>query len=94
MRDDSKKAENQRSNVMPIDGYVLSVDGKLKMRYERASEAMTAAVQLKQRYPVIKVAVYDAAQRVYKAVETEADDVSPAVSSGPAGPRISGSAAT
>ena len=50
---------------MPTDGYVLSVDGKLKTRYETAKEAMTAAAKLKETYPVIQVAVYDAAERVY-----------------------------
>ena len=29
-----KRPENLRANVRPIDGYVLSVDGKLKKRYE------------------------------------------------------------
>jgi hypothetical protein len=55
------KPANLRANVTPIDGYVLIVDGKLKTRYETSEEAMTAGQKLKQEYPVIQVAVLDAA---------------------------------
>ena len=48
---------------MPSNGYVLSVDGKLKTRFETSEEAMTAAVALKQSYPVIQISVFDAAAR-------------------------------
>ncbi len=53
---------------MPSDGYVMAVDGKLKARYESESDAMTAASKLKQSYPVLQIAVYDAAKRTYTAV--------------------------
>jgi hypothetical protein len=68
---ETKKPVNLRANAMPKDGYVLSVDGKLKARYETAKEAMTAGTKLKQSYPVIQVAVFDAAQHVYTPVEME-----------------------
>ena len=66
---DAKRPTNLRANVMPVDGYVLSVDGKLKKRYESAQEATAAATTLKQSYPVIKVAIYNAAERSYTPVE-------------------------
>ena len=56
---------------MPTDGYVMTVDGKLKTRYESESDAMTAASKLKQSYPVLQIAVYDAAQRTYTAVDSQ-----------------------
>lgn len=71
MNQETKKAVNLRANVMPSDGYVLVVDGKLKTRYESSTEAMAAASKLKQSYPVIQVAVYDATQRMYTAVDTQ-----------------------
>ncbi|HZP75022.1 MAG TPA: hypothetical protein VFB45_02650 [Pseudolabrys sp.] len=74
MSEGSKKAINLRANVMPTAGYTLSVDGKLKMSYETSSEAMAAASELKQRYPVVKVEVYDATQRVYTAVDAQKTD--------------------
>ena len=65
----AKKPANLLANAMPTDGHVLSVDGKLKTRYETAKEAMTAAAKLKETYPVIQVTVYDAAERKYSPLE-------------------------
>jgi len=65
---ETKKPENLRANVKPIDGFVLSIDGKLKNRYETSKDAMAAASQLKQSYPVIQVAIYDAAEHNYMPV--------------------------
>ncbi|MBI5909771.1 MAG: hypothetical protein HY848_07450 [Betaproteobacteria bacterium] len=64
----TEKPTNLRADVMPKDGYVLSVDGKLKTRYETSEDAMTAAVKLKQSYPVIQVTVFDAAARSHSPV--------------------------
>jgi len=71
MSDDTRKSKNLSANAMPKDGFALSVDGKLKMMYETAKEAMTAASKLKQSYPVVQVVVYDAAERVYTPVELQ-----------------------
>jgi hypothetical protein len=68
---ETKRPANLRADAMPVDGYVLSIDGKLKKRYEGAEEAMTAGTALKQSYPVIQVAVYDAAARIYTPVELQ-----------------------
>lgn len=65
----AKKPANLLANAIPTDGYVLSVDGKMKTRFDTAKEAMTAASNLKETYPVIQVAVYDAAKREYAPVE-------------------------
>jgi hypothetical protein len=56
---------------MPTDGFVLAVDGKLKTRFETSKEAMTAGAKLKESYPVIQVAVYDAAARKYTPVQAQ-----------------------
>jgi hypothetical protein len=69
MLQDTKKPANLRANAVPVDGYVLSVDGKLKTRYESAKDANAAGAKLKQSYPVIQVAVYDAVERNYTPVE-------------------------
>jgi len=68
---EAKRPANLRANAMPVDGFVLSIDGKLKMRYESAKDATAAGAKLKQSYPVIQVAVYDATARVYTPVELE-----------------------
>ena len=62
------KPANLRANAMPTEGYVLSVDGKLKTRFETEKEAMEAGAKLKRSYPVIQVTVLDAKARVYTEV--------------------------
>jgi hypothetical protein len=68
---ETKRPANLRANAVPVDGFVLSVDGKMKTRYESAKEAKAAGAKLKKNYPVIQVAIYDATQRVYTPVELQ-----------------------
>jgi hypothetical protein len=70
----SEKPANLRANAMPTEGFVLAVDGKLKTRFETSKEAMAAGAKLKQSYPVIQVAVYDAAERAYTPIEGKAEE--------------------
>ncbi len=65
------KPVNLRANAMPTDGYVLIVDGKLKTSYDTSEAAMTAGTKLKQSFPVIQVAVLDAAERISTPVELQ-----------------------
>jgi hypothetical protein len=71
MSEVAKQPTNLRANALPTDGYVLSIDGKLKARYETSKEAMTAGSQLKHNFPVIHVEIYDAAERKYTPVEAQ-----------------------
>jgi hypothetical protein len=71
MRQDTKKPANLRADVMPTDGYLLSVDGKLKKRFETVDEAVAEGAKLKQSFPMIQVAIYDAAARVSTPVELQ-----------------------
>jgi hypothetical protein len=75
MRQDTKKPANLRADVMPTDGYLLSVDGKLKKRYETVEEAVTEGSKLKQSFPMIQVAIYDAAKHVSTPVELQKTEV-------------------
>ena len=68
---ETKRPANLRANAMPVDGFVLSIDGKLKTRYENAKDATAAGTKLKQSYPVIQVAVYDATARVYTPIDLQ-----------------------
>ena len=71
MSEDTVKPAIPRADAIPTDGYVLSIDGKLKARYETSKEALAAGTKLKQSYPVIQVEIFDAAERVYTAVEAQ-----------------------
>lgn len=69
MNKDAMKPANLRANAMPVDGFVMTVDGKLKMRFESADDAAAAGAELKRRYPAIQVAVYDALARIYTPID-------------------------
>ena len=70
MTEDAKKPVQIRTDAIPTEGYILTVDGKLKRRYETEQDATTEAAKLKQRFPVIQVSVYDAAAGTYTPVNT------------------------
>jgi hypothetical protein len=76
MSQDSKKPTNLRANAMPPDGYVLTVDGKSKTRYETEAEAIAAGSELKQKFPVIRVTVFEPIARVYTPIESLETEVS------------------
>jgi hypothetical protein len=68
------KPKNLSANVMPPDGYVLTVDGKLKTRYETETEAVAAGSKLKQKFPMIRVSVFEPVGRTYTPVEAQEND--------------------
>jgi hypothetical protein len=65
------KPKNLSANVMPPDGYVLTVDGKLKTRYETETEAIAAGSKLKQQFPMIRVSVFEPVGRTHTPVELQ-----------------------
>ena len=69
MNSESRQPENLKANRIPPDGYLLSVDGKFKTRYETAAEATNAGEKLKMNFPVVQVAVFDATTRTFTPVE-------------------------
>jgi len=71
MADDAKRPTQKRADAIPTDGYILTVDGKLKRRYETEQDAAIEAAKLKQRFPVIQVSVYDAKAETYTAVDAQ-----------------------
>lgn len=71
MAENAKKPAQIRADAIPTDGYILTVDGKLKTRYETEQDAAAEAAKLKQRFPVIQVSVYDAAARLYTTVNAQ-----------------------
>jgi hypothetical protein len=71
MAEDAKKSIKTRVDKVPTDGYILTVDGKLKTRYETEHGAAAEAAKLKQRFPVIQVSVYDARVGIYTPVDAQ-----------------------
>jgi len=69
MVSESRRPENLKANRISSDGFLLSVDGKFKTRYETAEEATSAGEKLKTSFPVVQVAVFDAATKTSTPVE-------------------------
>ena len=63
------KARKLSANARPIGGFALVVDGKFKTQFETSDAAMAAGTKLKQKYPVIRIAIFDAVERSYATVE-------------------------
>ena len=76
MSQETAKPKNLPANAIPSDGYVLTVDGKLKTRYETETEAVAAGAALKQKFPMIRVSVFEPVGRTYTPVEAPASEVS------------------
>lgn len=45
---------------LPALGYALEVDGRLKAEFATRDGAETGAVELKKRFPMLRIKIYDA----------------------------------
>ena len=45
---------------LPASGYALEVDGRLKAEFATWEAAKTAAEELKKRFPMLQIRIYDA----------------------------------
>ena len=51
---------------LPTTGYALEVDGRLKTEFETREGARSGAEELKKRFPMLRVKVYDAETKIPK----------------------------
>ncbi len=54
---------------LPTTGYALEVDGRLKTEFETKEGAWTGAEELKRRFPMLRVKVYDAKTRTKEEIQ-------------------------
>jgi hypothetical protein len=52
-----------RADLPPPDGFTLLVDGHFKNQFEDLKGAKAAATELKSRFPMLRVEIYDAANK-------------------------------
>lgn len=52
-----------RADVPPEAGFTLLVDGHFKNQFETLIQATQAATELKSRFPILRVEIYDAAKK-------------------------------
>lgn len=65
-------APASRATELPTSGYILVVDGQMKTEFTTKDRALKAAQELKHRYPVLQVKVYDAEEKQSEPVELAA----------------------
>jgi hypothetical protein len=53
----------QRAGLAPAIGYAIVVDGHFKMEFPDEGAAMKAAAELRIKYPMIKIEIYDASSK-------------------------------
>lgn len=64
-----ERPRNIRPNSYPTEGFSLEVDGKIKSQHPTLEAATTTAAELKRKFPVLQVSIYDAAARTRTLVE-------------------------
>ena len=60
---------NMPPNTYPTEGFSLEVDGKLKSQHPTADAATKIGAELKRKFPVLKVTIYDAAAKTRTLVQ-------------------------
>lgn len=66
---DDKRPRNLRGDAFPVEGFALTVDGKIKSQYPVLADAMKVGLELKKKFPVIQVTIYDAVAKTRTPVE-------------------------
>jgi hypothetical protein len=64
-----EKRSNPRGDAMPTEGYGLAVDGKIKSHHDTAKAAHKAGMEIKRKFPVVQVTVFDGTERTHTPVE-------------------------
>ena len=57
------------SRELPASGYALEVDGRLKAEFATRDGAKTGAEELKKRFPLLQIRIYDAQTKTREDVE-------------------------
>jgi hypothetical protein len=54
---------------LPTSGYAIVVDGQAKAAFATSDQALKAAMDLKGRFPMLQIKVYDAERRRSEKIE-------------------------
>lgn len=54
---------------LPASGYALEVDGRIKAEFETRDGAKTGAEELKKRFPMLRIRIFDAQTKTREGVE-------------------------
>jgi hypothetical protein len=62
--DEPEPKKARRAALPPTEGFVTIVDGHFKSEFDTVEAAETSGRELKSAYPMLQIAVYDAANKV------------------------------
>ena len=54
---------------LPVSGYALEIDGRLKAEFATRDGAKAGAEELKKRFPMLQVRIYDAVTKAREEVQ-------------------------
>ncbi len=66
---EAQRPRNIPANTLPTHGFALEVDAKIKSQHPTLEAAMLVATELKRKFPMIQVTIYDAAAKTRTLVE-------------------------
>jgi hypothetical protein len=66
---EEQRPRNMPPNTFPTEGFSIEVDGKIKSQHATAEAATKIGAELKRKYPVIQVMIYDAVAKTRTMVE-------------------------
>ena len=72
--DDAQPKNIHRADITPSSGFILEIDGRMKKQFESESDARAEGLELKTRFPMLQVMVYDAVEKTRVLVSLTADD--------------------
>jgi len=64
------RPRNMPPNTYPTEGFSLEVDGKFKSQHPTVEAATAIGAELKRKFPVLRVTVYDAVAKTRMPVES------------------------
>lgn len=74
MNEPEKRPRNPRGDALPTKGFAVAVDAKIKSEYDNAEAAFKAGLEIKRKFPLVQVSVYDAEKRTRTMVEVPAPE--------------------
>jgi hypothetical protein len=57
---------------LPTHGYALEIDGRMKTEFQTREGARAGARELKMRFPMLRVRIYDAGTKTREEIESTA----------------------
>jgi hypothetical protein len=66
---EEQRPRNIPANTYPTDGFSLEVDAKVKSQHPTLEAAMKIGGELKRKFPMVQVTIYDAAAKTRTLVE-------------------------